>query len=67
MNAAEIRIGEWNGHTNYGCPHCPFATLDESKLLEHVFDAHRFMEQPKPVSAALFDPNGKLISTEDRN
>lgn len=40
--AETYQIGEWAGHPNYGCPYCPFATLDGTALVvAHIATVHR--------------------------
>jgi hypothetical protein len=33
-------IGTWKGKKNYSCKHCPFETLHEKKMQQHVIQKH---------------------------
>jgi hypothetical protein len=57
-----LKLGKWQGRETYGCPYCAFDSLSEQTALDHVYERHCHMEQPKPVHAALFDAAGNLIA-----
>lgn len=36
------QVGEWAGHPNYGCPFCPYRTLEgASHVVAHIATDHR--------------------------
>ena len=47
------RVGTWNGHPNFECGHCSYATLHPRTLVEHLKTAHgvRLHTVPKPKAA----------------
>lgn len=50
------RVGTWNGHPNFECAHCAYATLQPRTLAEHLKTAHgvrlRTVPTPKTAKAA---------------
>jgi hypothetical protein len=59
---AVLKVGTWQGKATYGCPYCPWNSLDEAAALDHVWDRHKERDQPKPVNGQLFDAAGNLIA-----
>ncbi len=53
-------LGQWNGLTQYRCPHCPFDSLDEGELLAHLAQ-HAPPEPPRVVSERLVDRYGNPL------
>ena len=62
MDAPELKLGKWQDKTTYGCPYCRFDSTDEATALVHVYERHTYEPQPKPQSATLFDPHGRLVT-----
>lgn len=48
-------IGSWKGQQQYRCPHCPFDSLHEDVILDHIEQAHM-----RPASA----PPSPIIRTD---
>jgi hypothetical protein len=44
-------IGTWSGLPNYSCTHCPFSTLGEAEMLQHIIDRH-LPRAPEPEQPA---------------
>ena len=40
-------VGKWKGFDNYECKLCPFSTLHENVMKEHIFRKHG----PKPQAS----------------
>ena len=61
--APEIRLpyilGQWSGLPQYKCRQCPFDSLDEIAILEHIA-GHMVAEQP-PTLVQAFDARGNPI------
>jgi hypothetical protein len=35
-----FRLGKWHDYTTYQCEHCPFDTMKEPVILQHLKDVH---------------------------
>lgn len=60
-------LGEWRGHPQYRCKHCPFDVLDdEAAILEHVQRMHIAPTLPQVNSAGILvaDKNGNEVKAE---
>lgn len=63
-DTAPYLLGQWNGLTQYRCPHCPFDSLDESELLAHLAQ-HSPPEPPRIVSEQLVDRYGNPLEVNN--
>lgn len=52
-------LDQWSGLPQYRCPHCPFDSLDEGTILEHIA-AHLVAEKPQTLVQA-FDARGNPL------
>ena len=42
VDAETYRVGDWAGHPNFGCPFCPYRTLEgASHVVAHIASDHR--------------------------
>lgn len=55
-------IGEWKGLPNYKCRHCPFSTLDEAEIREHVLKRHAPRPPQRRVVPELVDRFGNPVT-----
>jgi hypothetical protein len=47
------RLGTWNGHPNYECAHCPYATLRPRVLVQHLRATHGVRLMAWPAAAGV--------------
>ncbi len=55
-------VGQWNGRDNYQCNECPFATLNEAEMLDHIIARHTPPPPPRPRALG-----GGLILVADKS
>ena len=59
-------MGEWRGFPQYKCNVCPFDSLNEKTIKDHIIDRHI----PKPVrpkvSVIKFDRHGKEVIEKNK-
>ncbi len=63
--------GEWRGHKQFHCNHCPFDSLHEAVIRDHTIKRHQsaILEKAgvRKLSVPLFDGDGKKIEFIDVN
>ncbi len=55
-------VGQWKGRPQFRCLQCPFDSLQEQPMVEHVRSRHGSAPRPtRPASVPLYDRFGNLI------
>ncbi len=59
-------IGKWKGLKQYKCNLCPFDSLDEKAIKDHIIERH-MPKPPKPVvKVAITDRFGREIINKNK-
>ena len=65
MSEAPYTVGAWAGMPNYQCSLCPYATLNETEILEH-WQARHAAPPPEPLGSSglvlVADKSGKQVT-----
>ncbi len=51
----------WKGHTKYNCNYCPFDTLDENVIKDHIRKEHTEPPKKEPPQVPMNDRFGNPI------
>ncbi len=59
-------LGKWKKYTQYKCILCPFDSLDEKSIIDHINERH-VPKPPKPkVEVQLFDRFNRPVIKKDK-
>ncbi len=58
----EYFIGYWHEFRNYGCPHCPYATLEgPGAVNSHILERHLAQAPTAMRPAGILGPDGRPL------
>jgi len=58
-------IGKWREFKKYSCKLCPYETLNEEDMINHIEQFHMPRPERRKVKVPIFDRYGNLIKEQE--
>lgn len=58
---AGYTVGKWHGYPNYRCKRCPYATLSEASMFEHIASHRPALRRVGSELVLVANKNGRQV------